>query len=198
MDTVPPLSPLCWRIRRDGAGEKWFWLYCPCVIFIPVQLRVAPPFPSFSSTLLSHHLICTLLDLPALVSASASVHHTSSLSCSLSLFLPPSFSLSLLAQFVFRAWLTQADFPERAWAQKRDKGKSRDGYFSVCLWEKLRKGGKERFAAAEQLQDKRMRDMHWCMNSPEAFNGLLGAFKTLVRNLWQITAVGEGKHLFPW
>lgn len=77
----PP--PSCWWIWRDGAGEKrWSWLYCPCVIFIPVQLRVAPlPFsPSFSSTLLSHPLICTLLDLPAFVSASASVHHTSSLS----------------------------------------------------------------------------------------------------------------------
>lgn len=93
MDTVPFLSPpSCWWIWRDGAGEKrWSWLYCPCVIFIPVQLRVAPlPFsPSFSSTLLSHPLICTLLDLPAFVSASASVHHTSSLSS-----LPLSLALS--------------------------------------------------------------------------------------------------------
>lgn len=86
----PPSS--CWWIWRDGAGEKrWSWLYCPCVIFIPVQLRVAPlPFsPSFSSALLSHPLICTLLDLPAFVSASASVHHTSSRSS-----LPLSLALS--------------------------------------------------------------------------------------------------------
>lgn len=63
--------------RRGGPGYT-----APASSSYHCSLELPPlPFsPSFSSTLLSHPLICTLLDLPAFVSASASVHHTSSLS----------------------------------------------------------------------------------------------------------------------
>lgn len=138
----PP--PSCWWIWRDGAGEKrWSWLYCPCVIFIPVQLRVAPPplFPFFllHSSLSSSNLHTARSPCICVCICICSSHFLS--------LLPPSLSLSLLAQFVFRAWLTQADFLERAWAQKRDKGKCGDGFLS----ETVSKGEKRR-------REKKM----WC------------------------------------
>ncbi|KAI9535303.1 hypothetical protein NQZ68_002857 [Dissostichus eleginoides] len=56
-------------------------------------------------------------------------------------------SLLSLGGLVTSARLTQADFSERAWAQKKEGDK-------VCIKDKERKGG---VGDAEQLQDKRLR-----------------------------------------
>lgn len=120
--------------RRGGPGYT-----APASSSYQCSLELPPPlFPFFllHSSLSSSNLHTARSPCICVCICICSSHFLS--------LLPPSLSLSLLAQFVFRAWLTQADFPERAWAQKRDKGKCRDGYLSETVSKGERKGGEKK------------------------------------------------------